>query len=70
MMFAEDKTYQYICYHHSNFCNVHVLDILPHLSCLTTSDQDQFRCSAHQSSTIQIAHQLSAFWHGATQSAY
>ena len=45
MMFAEDKTYQYICYHHSNFCNVHVLDILPHLSCLTTSDQDQFRAS-------------------------
>nr|XP_020732717.1 mitochondrial antiviral-signaling protein isoform X3 [Odocoileus virginianus texanus] len=43
MTFAEDKTYHYIRHHHSNFCNIHVLDILPYLSCLTTSDQDRIR---------------------------
>ncbi|KAB0383679.1 hypothetical protein FD755_005596 [Muntiacus reevesi] len=43
MTFAEDKTYHYIRHHHSNFCNIHVLDILPYLSCLTTSDQDRLR---------------------------
>ncbi|XP_036682525.1 mitochondrial antiviral-signaling protein isoform X1 [Balaenoptera musculus] len=39
MTFAEDKTYQYIRNHHGNFCNIHVLEILPYLSCLTASDQ-------------------------------
>ncbi|XP_032461503.1 mitochondrial antiviral-signaling protein isoform X1 [Phocoena sinus] len=39
MTFAEDKTYQYIRNHHGNFCNIHVLEILPYLSCLTISDQ-------------------------------
>lgn len=39
MTFAEDKTYQYIRDHHGNFCNIHVLEILPYLSCLTISDQ-------------------------------
>ncbi|XP_070237375.1 mitochondrial antiviral-signaling protein isoform X2 [Bos mutus] len=43
MTFAEDKTYEYIRYNHSNFCNIHVLDILPHLSCLTINDQDRLR---------------------------
>ncbi|XP_055400262.1 mitochondrial antiviral-signaling protein isoform X2 [Bubalus kerabau] len=43
MTFAEDKTYEYIRYNHSNFCNIHVLDILPHLSCLTIHDQDRLR---------------------------
>ncbi|KAI4538216.1 hypothetical protein MG293_011619 [Ovis ammon polii] len=45
MTFAEDRTYQYIRNNHSNFCNIHVLDILPHLSCLTTSDQDRLRAT-------------------------
>ncbi|ELV12838.1 Mitochondrial antiviral-signaling protein [Tupaia chinensis] len=39
MSFAENKTYKYICHHHSNFCRVDVLEILPYLSCLTASDQ-------------------------------
>jgi antiviral-signaling protein len=39
MTFAEDKTYKYICRHHSDFCRVDVLEILPYLPCLTASDQ-------------------------------
>lgn len=39
MTFAEEKTFAYIRSHHSNFCHIHVLEILPYLSCLTTSDQ-------------------------------
>ncbi|KAK2509977.1 hypothetical protein MC885_009541 [Smutsia gigantea] len=45
MTFAEEKTFAYICSHHSNFCRIHVLEILPYLSCLTTSDQDRLRAS-------------------------
>uniref|UniRef100_A0A8C3WY97 Mitochondrial antiviral-signaling protein n=1 Tax=Catagonus wagneri TaxID=51154 RepID=A0A8C3WY97_9CETA len=45
MTFAEDKTYQYIRNHHGNFCKIHVLEILPYLSCLTASDQDRLRAS-------------------------
>ncbi|XP_057557950.1 mitochondrial antiviral-signaling protein [Hippopotamus amphibius kiboko] len=45
MTLAEEKTYEYIRRHHSNFCNIHVLEILPYLSCLTTSDQDRLRAS-------------------------
>ncbi|EPY79175.1 mitochondrial antiviral-signaling protein [Camelus ferus] len=45
MTFAEDKTYQYIRNNHSNFCHIHVLEILPYLSCLTASDQDRLRAS-------------------------
>uniref|UniRef100_A0A8D1UM87 Mitochondrial antiviral-signaling protein n=1 Tax=Sus scrofa TaxID=9823 RepID=A0A8D1UM87_PIG len=45
MTFAEDKTYQYIRNHHRNFCKIHVLEILPYLSCLTASDQDRLRAS-------------------------
>lgn len=45
MSFAENKTYKYICHHHSNFCRVDVLEILPYLSCLTASDQDRLRAS-------------------------
>ncbi|KAG8513365.1 Mitochondrial antiviral-signaling protein [Galemys pyrenaicus] len=43
MTFAEEKTYQYIRRYHSNFCSIHVLEILPYLYCLTTSDQDRLR---------------------------
>lgn len=40
MTFAEEKTYEYIRYHYSSFVDrIHVLEILPYLSCLTTSDQ-------------------------------
>uniref|UniRef100_A0A250Y295 Mitochondrial antiviral-signaling protein n=1 Tax=Castor canadensis TaxID=51338 RepID=A0A250Y295_CASCN len=45
MTFAEDKTYKYICRHHSDFCRVDVLEILPYLPCLTASDQDRLRAS-------------------------
>ncbi|XP_016067554.1 PREDICTED: mitochondrial antiviral-signaling protein [Miniopterus natalensis] len=43
MTFAEEKTYEYIRHHYRNFYHVHVLEILPYLSCLTTSDQDLLR---------------------------
>ncbi|XP_012494732.1 PREDICTED: mitochondrial antiviral-signaling protein [Propithecus coquereli] len=43
MTFAEEKTYKYICHHYSSFCRVDVLEILPHLPCLTASDQDRLR---------------------------
>lgn len=43
MTFAEDKTFQYIRYNFRNFDRIHVLEILPHLSCLTPSDQDLLR---------------------------
>nr|4O9F_A Chain A, mitochondrial antiviral signaling protein (MAVS) [Equus caballus] len=45
MTVAEDKTFQYIRQHHSNFSRIHVLEILPYLSCLTTSDQDRLRAT-------------------------
>ncbi|XP_045664361.1 mitochondrial antiviral-signaling protein isoform X1 [Ursus americanus] len=46
MKLAEDKTYEYIRHHFSNFVDrVHVPEILPYLSCLTTSDQDRLRAS-------------------------
>ncbi|XP_041526816.1 mitochondrial antiviral-signaling protein isoform X2 [Microtus oregoni] len=48
MTFAEEKTYKYIRDNHSNFCCVDVLEILPYLSCLTPSDQDQLRASYKQ----------------------
>ncbi|XP_003788260.1 mitochondrial antiviral-signaling protein isoform X1 [Otolemur garnettii] len=43
MTFAEEKTYKYICHHHSSFCRVDVLEILSYLPCLTASDQDRLR---------------------------
>ncbi|XP_066243399.1 mitochondrial antiviral-signaling protein isoform X2 [Saccopteryx leptura] len=43
MTFAEDKTYEFIRHHFRKFYHIHVLEILPYLSCLTTSDQDQLR---------------------------
>ncbi|KAM8775563.1 mitochondrial antiviral-signaling protein isoform 1-T1 [Rhynchonycteris naso] len=43
MTFAEDKTYEFIRHHFHKFYHIHVLEILPYLSCLTTSDQDQLR---------------------------
>ncbi|XP_025732105.2 mitochondrial antiviral-signaling protein isoform X2 [Callorhinus ursinus] len=50
MTFAEDKTYEYIRHHYSNFVDrVHVPEILPYLSCLTTSDQDRLRASCQLS---------------------
>ncbi|XP_037354392.1 mitochondrial antiviral-signaling protein isoform X2 [Talpa occidentalis] len=48
MTFAEEKTYQYIRRYHSNFCSIHVLEILPYLYCLTTSDQDRLRAYFNQ----------------------
>lgn len=39
MTFAEDKTYEYIRHHYRKFYRIHVLEILPYLSCLTASDQ-------------------------------
>ncbi|XP_004840803.1 mitochondrial antiviral-signaling protein [Heterocephalus glaber] len=45
MTCAEEKTYKFICRHHSNFCHVDVLEILPYLPCLTPSDQDRLRAS-------------------------
>lgn len=48
MTFAEEKTYKYIRDNHSKFCCVDVLEILPYLSCLTPSDQDQLRASYKQ----------------------
>lgn len=45
MAFAEEETYKYIRLHHSKFCCVNVLEILPHLPCLTASDQDRLRAS-------------------------
>lgn len=44
-MFAEDKTYKFIYHQHSRFCRVDVLEILPHLPCLTASDQDRLRAA-------------------------
>ncbi|XP_022349980.1 mitochondrial antiviral-signaling protein isoform X1 [Enhydra lutris kenyoni] len=50
MTFAEEKTYEYIRHHYSNFVDrIHVLEILPYLSCLTTSDQDRLRASCQLS---------------------
>lgn len=49
MTFAEDKTFQYIRYHYRNFDRIHVLEILPHLSCLTPSDQVSQGMSGNQS---------------------
>ncbi|XP_032207198.1 mitochondrial antiviral-signaling protein isoform X5 [Mustela erminea] len=50
MTFAEEKTYEYIRYHYSSFVDrIHVLEILPYLSCLTTSDQDRLRASCQLS---------------------
>ncbi|XP_006877749.1 PREDICTED: mitochondrial antiviral-signaling protein [Chrysochloris asiatica] len=43
MTFAEDKTYQYIRYNFTQFCDVSVIEILPYLSCLTASDQDHLQ---------------------------
>lgn len=43
MTVAEDKTYEYIRHHFRNFYHIHVLEILPYLSCLTASDQDLLR---------------------------
>ncbi|XP_045688807.1 mitochondrial antiviral-signaling protein [Phyllostomus hastatus] len=43
MTVAEDKTYEYIRHHFHNFYHIHVLEILPYLSCLTASDQDLLR---------------------------
>ncbi|XP_054429961.1 mitochondrial antiviral-signaling protein isoform X2 [Pteronotus mesoamericanus] len=43
MTVAEDQTYEYIRHHFRNFYHIHVLEILPHLSCLTASDQDLLR---------------------------
>ncbi|KAM5305613.1 mitochondrial antiviral-signaling protein isoform 1-T3 [Glossophaga mutica] len=43
MTVAEDKTYEYIRHHFRNFYRIHVLEILPYLSCLTASDQDLLR---------------------------
>lgn len=43
MTFAEDKTYEFIRHHFCKFYPIHVLEILPYLSCLTASDQDQLR---------------------------
>ncbi|XP_045384981.1 mitochondrial antiviral-signaling protein isoform X1 [Lemur catta] len=43
MTFAEEKTYEYICHHYSSFCRIDILEILPHLPCLTASDQDRLR---------------------------
>ncbi|XP_004687065.1 PREDICTED: mitochondrial antiviral-signaling protein isoform X2 [Condylura cristata] len=48
MTFAEEKTYQYIRRYHNNFCSIHVLEILPYLYCLTTSDQDRLRAYFNQ----------------------
>ncbi|XP_060042958.1 mitochondrial antiviral-signaling protein isoform X2 [Erinaceus europaeus] len=48
MLFAEEKTFQHIRQHHSNFCTIHVLEILPDLYCLTTSDQDRIRAHFNQ----------------------
>lgn len=41
MTFAEDKTYEYIRYHHKQFRHIRAREILPYLGCLTTSDQDR-----------------------------
>ncbi|KAM7125924.1 mitochondrial antiviral-signaling protein isoform 1-T2 [Molossus nigricans] len=43
MRIAEEKTYEYIRHHLHNFYRIHVLEILPYLSCLTASDQDLLR---------------------------
>lgn len=39
MTFAEEKTFEYIRRNYRNFHHIPVLEILPYLSCLTTSDQ-------------------------------
>lgn len=43
MTFAEEKTFEYIRRNYRNFHHIPVLEILPYLSCLTTSDQDLLR---------------------------
>ncbi|KAM5245844.1 mitochondrial antiviral-signaling protein [Ctenodactylus gundi] len=45
MTFAEDETHKFISRHHTDFCRVDVLEILPYLPCLTPSDQDRLRAS-------------------------
>ncbi|XP_008064759.1 mitochondrial antiviral-signaling protein [Carlito syrichta] len=54
---AEDKTYKYICRHHSNFCRVDVLEILPFLPCLTARDQDRLRA------TYTLSGNRDTLWH-------
>lgn len=39
MTFAEEKTFEYIRRNYRRFHHIPVLEILPYLSCLTTSDQ-------------------------------
>lgn len=43
MTFAEEKTFEYIRRNYRKFHHIPVLEILPYLSCLTTSDQDLLR---------------------------
>ncbi|XP_008139272.2 mitochondrial antiviral-signaling protein isoform X1 [Eptesicus fuscus] len=43
MTFAEEKTFEYIRRNYRRFHHIPVLEILPYLSCLTTSDQDLLR---------------------------
>ncbi|ELK34529.1 Mitochondrial antiviral-signaling protein [Myotis davidii] len=43
MTLAEEKTFEYIRRNYRKFHHIPVLEILPYLSCLTTSDQDLLR---------------------------